>query len=89
MKLAEIYNKQQNKKPMQNISKKPVENEPKKTKNIFLHLPEVGQLVKHLEVLYSSMIIQNMNRSNEGSMWDKISWYNPGQGSVKQSDSVN
>jgi len=89
MKLADIYNKQQQK-PLQKINNQQNTNEkPKNTKNIFLHLPEVGQLVKHLEVLYSSMIVQNMNRSNQGSMWEKISWFNSGQGSVKQSDSVN
>ena len=88
MKLAEIYNKQQNSKSLNNNTN---QNNPKEAKNVnvVVHLPEVGGLIKHLEVLYSSMIVQNMNRGNQGSMWDKISWFNPGQGAVKQSQSVN
>ena len=87
MKLSEIYNNQQKNKPLT----RSVKNKPKSTKNVnvVVHLPEVGGLIKHLEVLYSSMIIQNMNRSSGGSMWDRVSWFNPGQGAVKQSQSVN
>ena len=88
MNLAEIYNKQQNSKSLNNNT---TQNNPKEAKNVnvVVHLPEVGGLIKHLEVLYSSMIVQNMNRGNQGSMWDKISWFSPGQGAVKQSQSVN
>jgi hypothetical protein len=88
MKLSEVYNKQQNNKP---LNKGNVQSKPKETKNVnvVVHLPEVGGLIKHLEVLYSSMIVQNMNRSSGGSMWDRVSWFNPGQGAVKQSQSVN
>ena len=88
MKLAEIYNKQQNNR---SLNRDNTQNNSKESKNVnvVVHLPEVGGLIKHLEVLYSSMIVQNMNRGNQGSMWDKISWFNPGQGAVKQSQSVN
>ena len=88
MKLSEIYNNQKNNKP---LSKGNVNNQSTKSKNVnvVVHLPEVGGLIKHLEVLYSSMIIQNMNRNSSGSMWDRVSWFNPGQGAVKQSQSVN
>ena len=89
MKLSEIYNNQKNNKP---LSKGNVNNQSTKSKNVnvVVHLPEVGGLIKHLEVLYSAMIVQNMNRGNgDGSMWEKVSWFNSGQGAVKQSDSVN
>ena len=52
-------------------------------------MPEVSDLIRHLDVLYSSMIMQNMSRASNGNMWETVSWFNPGQGAVKQSQSVN
>jgi len=40
-------------------------------------------------MLYSHMIVNNMNNSSNNSMWEKVGWFNPGQGAVKQSQSVN
>ena len=77
--LAEIYNNQQNKKP---IEKK---EQSSSQINLVIHMPEVSGLIRHLDLLYSRMIINDMNSQNN----QNISWYNPGQGSVKQSDSVN
>ena len=91
MKLAELYNKQQSsgdmKKPPQKIP--PPKNKQNSNINLVLRMPEIAELIKHLDVLYSSMIVQNMSNRSSGSMWEKVSWFNPGQGSVKQSDSVN
>ena len=88
MTLADIYKNQQRK---ENKRTSPKKNSQQSNKNInvVVRLPEVAGLIKHLEVLYSSMIIQNMQKPSNQSMWEKISWYSPGQGAVKQSKSVN
>jgi hypothetical protein len=88
MTLADIYKNQQRK---ENKRTSPKKNSQQSNKNInvVVRLPEVAGLIKHLEVLYSSMIIQNMQKPSNQSMWEKISWYSPGQGAVKQSQSVN
>ena len=49
----------------------------------------VAKLEKHLDMLYSHMIVNNMNNASDNSMWEKVGWFNPGQGAVKQSQSVN
>ena len=46
-------------------------------------MPEVGMLLKHLDLLYSKMMINQQQESQT------VSWFNPGQGAVKQSQSVN
>ena len=51
--------------------------------NVVLHMPEVGMLIRHLDLLYSKMMI------NQQQDTQTISWFNPGQGAVKQSQSVN
>lgn len=80
--LAEVYNQSRG------VRKAP--EKPKSSRlNIVFHMPEVKSLIRHLDVLYSSMIIQNMSRPSNDSMWETISWYSPGQGAVKQSQSVN
>ena len=79
--LAEIYNSQYkgSKNPPQQKQEKP------KTAqvNVVLHMPEVGMLIRHLDLLYSKMMI------NQQQDTQTISWFNPGQGAVKQSQSVN
>tara|TARA_Y100001972_G_scaffold125027_1_gene175410 strand:- start:676 stop:915 length:240 start_codon:yes stop_codon:yes gene_type:complete len=76
--LADIYNNQYKQKP---VEKK---EEPKQSQiNLVLHMPEVGMLVRHLDLLYSKMMINQQQESQT------ISYFNPGQGAVKQSQSVN
>ena len=74
MTLAEIYTKQ----------KKEKENQSNNI-NLVLHIPEVGMLIKHLDKLYATMILNQ--QENESQSMTR-SWFNPGQGSVKQSESV-
>ena len=76
--LADIYNSQYKQKP---VEKK---EEIKQSQiNLVLHMPEVGMLVRHLDLLYSKMMINQQQES------ETISYFNPGQGAVKQSQSVN
>jgi len=76
--LADIYNSQYKQK---NVEKK---EQPQQSKqiNLVLHMPEVGMLLKHLDLLYSKMMI-NQQQSQS------ISYFNPGQGAVRQSDQVS
>ena len=81
--LAEIYSNQYSKKESVNPPKQK-EEEPKSNQiNLVLHMPEMGMLVRHLDLLYSKMMINQQQDSQT------ISWFNPGQGAVKQSQSVN
>ena len=77
--LADIYNSQYKQK---NVEKK---EQPQQSKqiNLVLHMPEVGMLLKHLDLLYSKMMINQQQESQT------ISYFNPGHGAVKQSQSVN
>ena len=84
MNLLDTYNKQYTKKPVE--EKKEIQ--PKQV-NLVLHMPEVSGLIKHLDLLYSKILINNMEQSNTQSNTQNISWFNPGQGSKSQSDSVN
>ena len=77
MTLAEIYNKQNG------LEKK--EQQPSPKKELVIHMPEVAMLIKHLDLLYTKMLMIN----EEGDNATVANWFNPGQGSVKQSDSVN
>ena len=81
--LAEIYNSQYSKresvKPPEQKQEQPNPNQV----NLVLHMPEVGMLIRHLDLLYSKMMINQQQDSQT------VSWFNPGQGSVKQSESVN
>ena len=43
-------------------------------------MPEVAMLIKHLDLLYTKMLMQDENK--------QANWFNPGQG-IKQSESVN
>jgi hypothetical protein len=71
MTLAEIYNKQNS------IQK---EEQPSSKKELVIHMPEVAMLIKHLDLLYTKMLMQDENK--------EVSWFNNGQG-IKQSESVN
>ena len=72
MTLAEIYNKQNN------LEKK--QEQPSNKKELVIHMPEVAMLIKHLDLLYTKMLMQDENK--------EVSWFNNGQG-IKQSESVN
>ena len=72
MTLAEIYNKQNG------LEKK--EQQPSPKKELVIHMPEVAMLIKHLDLLYTKMLMQDENKQSN--------WFNPGQG-IKQSESVN
>jgi len=87
MKLAELYNNTYKKSPVSQPKSNP-KSKPSEVK-VVVRMPEVSDLIRHLDVLYSSMIMQNMSRASNGNMWETVSWFNPGQGAVKQSQSVN
>ena len=72
MTLAEIYNKQNG------VEKKQEQPSPKK--ELVIHMPEVAMLIKHLDLLYTKMLMQDETK--------EVSWFNNGQG-IKQSESVN
>ena len=72
MTLAEIYNKQNG------VQKK--EEQPSPKKELVIHMPEVAMLIKHLDLLYTKMLMQDENK--------EVSWFNNGQG-IKQSESIN
>jgi len=72
MTLAEIYSKQNN------LEKKQEQSSNKK--ELVIHMPEVAMLIKHLDLLYTKMLMQDENK--------EVSWFNNGQG-IKQSESVN
>ena len=71
MTLAEIYSKQ-------NSIKK--EEKPSNKKEIVIHMPEVAMLIKHLDLLYTKMLMQDETK--------EVNWFNNGQG-IKQSEGVN
>ena len=60
--------------------------------NINLNIPEIGDLLKHLEMLYSNMILEK-KQPEEENMVDIVgmpmiqtkSWYNQGDSKVKYS----
>ena len=83
--LAQIYNRQ----PQVRKPKEEPQQPSNKRMDIVFHMPEVKSLINHLNILYSSMIVSQMNTPSNNSMWEKVSWYSQGQGAVKQSQSVN
>jgi hypothetical protein len=72
MTLAEIYSKQNS------LEKK--QEQPSSKKELVIHMPEVAMLIKHLDLLYTKMLMQDENK--------EVNWFNNGQG-IKQSESVN
>jgi hypothetical protein len=81
--LAEIYSSQHSNR-QQSVAK-PAEQPRTSQINVVLHMPEVSGLLRHLDLLYSKMMINNMQQPDV----QRIQWFNPGQGAVKQSQSVN
>ena len=81
MKLSEIYNNQYRK--SETLPEQKQEKPKPAQVNLVLHMPEMGMLVRHLDLLYSRMMINQQQDS------ETVSWFNPGQGAVKQSQSVN
>jgi hypothetical protein len=77
MTLAEIYSKQNNFKKQDS---KPSNNQ----LNVVMHMPEVAGLIKHLDLLYTKLL---MNGSLQQET-KQISYFNPGQG-IKQSAQVS
>ena len=73
MTLAEIYNKQNNFKKQ----KKPPA---KKQLNVVVHMPEVAGLIKHLDLLYTKMLMSG-NQQQESQ---QVSWYNHGDSRVRE-----
>lgn len=76
MTLEEIYNSQSN-----------TEESPKSSNELIIRLPEIEKLIKHLDALYIKMLAQSNEESSESS--ENINWFNNGQGSKSQADSVN
>tara|TARA_R100001015_G_C4580006_1_gene136665 strand:- start:521 stop:739 length:219 start_codon:yes stop_codon:yes gene_type:complete len=72
MTLAEIYSKQNS------LEKK--QEQPSSKKELVIHMPEVAMLIKHLDLLYTKMLMQDENK--------EVNWFNNGQG-IKQSESIN
>ena len=71
MTLAEIYSKQNS------LEKK--QEEPSSKKELVIHMPEVAMLIKHLDLLYTKMLMQDETK--------EVSWFNNGQG-IKQTERV-
>ena len=76
MTLEEIYNSQSN-----------TEELPKSSNELIIRLPEIEKLIKHLDALYIKILAQSNEESSESS--ENINWFNNGQGSKSQADSVN
>jgi len=75
MTLEEIYNSQSN-----------TEESPKSSNELIIRLPEIEKLIKHLDALYIKMLAQGKEDSEDS---ENIGWFNNGQGSKSQGDSVN
>ena len=76
MTLEEIYNSQSN-----------TEESSKSSNELIIRVPEIEKLIKHLDALYIKMLAQSNEESSESS--ESIGWFNNGQGSKSQADSVN
>ena len=50
---------------------------------IVLHMPEVAAMVRHLDMLYSGMMIDG-SAPGSNSMYESISWYNSGDSRVRE-----
>ena len=78
------------------MSKRNQQPQTSKNVNIILHMPEVASMVRHLDMLYTKLLINNnQQQQNEQPMVEILgrpyiqtrSWFNPGQG-IKQSAAV-
>ena len=50
--------------------------------NIVLHMPEVSQLIKHLDLLYTKLIMSNNQNQNQD--YQQVGWYNHGDSRVRE-----
>ena len=80
--LADIYNSQLSLNKEKIVEKEDRHHQSKQI-NLVLHMPEVESFIKHLNLLYEKMMYEQQEESQT------VSWFNPGQGAVKQSQSVN
>ena len=64
--------------------------------NVVVHMPEVAGLIRHLDMLYTKLLINNSQQQQSQQPMVEIlgkpyiqtrSWFNPGQG-IKQSAAV-
>jgi hypothetical protein len=55
-------------------------------KPLLVEMPQIASLLKHLDLLYSVVLKKQMENEMQQ---DTIQYYNPGQGSKSQTDSVN
>ena len=79
-KLYEMVNAKRRRKPSQPSGKANVIAVPPK---IVLHMPEVAAMVRHLDMLYSGLMIDGSAPGSQ-SMYDSISWYNTGDSRVRE-----
>ena len=77
-----------------NMQMQPTPQPSSKQINVVLHMPEVAGLIRHLDMLYTKLIISNQQSSSQpmveilGRPYIQTrSWFNPGQG-IKQSAAV-
>jgi|TARA_R100000030_G_scaffold87169_1_gene70771 hypothetical protein len=54
--------------------------------SLVVEVPQIDSLLKHLDLLYSIVLKKQMEQEE---MQDTITYFNPGQGSKSQADSVN
>tara|TARA_R100000458_G_scaffold39670_1_gene37195 strand:+ start:814 stop:1029 length:216 start_codon:yes stop_codon:yes gene_type:complete len=55
-------------------------------KPLLVEMPQITSLLKHLDLLYSIVLKKQMEQEQ---MQNTISYFNAGQGSKSQADSVN
>ena len=58
----------------------------KDQKSLVVEVPQIDSLLKHLDLLYSIVLKKQMEQEQ---MQNTISYFNAGQGSKSQADSVN
>ena len=61
-------------------------NKEKKEKPVVVEVPQINSLLKHLDLLYSVVLKNQMQQQSDEQT---IQYYNSGQGSKSQADSVN
>mgnify|MGYP003110552753 FL=1 len=58
----------------------------KDPKSLVVEVPQIDSLLKHLDLLYSIVLKKQMEQEQ---MQNTVSYFNAGQGSKSQADSVN
>jgi hypothetical protein len=61
-------------------------NQYKQEKTLIVEVPQINSLLKHLDLLYSMVLKKQIEQEK---MQSTISFFNSGQGSKSQADSVN